>query len=65
MKYTPFFYLCDRSSRYTKKQEWGEIIKLIINEVNELKMSHEFDYGFTCSSTHFTALHWLAYHNDH
>ena len=75
MKYTPFFYLCERNHKFNnakQNQYFPRIIRELINEVNDADSScfgdheshHYADYNFVHKDTEYTCLHWLAYHND-
>ena len=74
MKYTPFFYLCERNRKIfesKKNENFPRIIRELINEVDNAdpscfgtNESHYADYYFVHKDTRYTCLHWLAYHND-
>lgn len=61
MKYTPFFYLCERNHKFidAKRNEYfPRIIKALINEVNDADSScfgknesHYADYNFVHEDT--------------
>lgn len=63
MDYPPFFYLCDRYEN-GQKGYFDSIVKLV-EQVKKEKYTHEFDYLFIHESSGYSALHWLAYHDDH
>jgi ankyrin repeat protein len=62
MEYPPFFYLCDR---FEKSDGFFWIIQMLVTQVKELNLDHDFDYLYVHKQSGYSSIHWLAYNDDY